>query len=162
MTEIGFYHLQRTPLERALPRLLEKAFERGMKALILTGSSERTDQLNDVLWTYDPASFLPHGSAKDGAEALQPVFISDEERNPNGASLLVLVDGMESAEITAFGRVIDMFDGTSEPALAAARRRWKTLKDAGHPLTYWQQTDRGGWEKKATANDDQTGEEENP
>ncbi len=159
MTEIGFYHLQRTPLERALPKLLEKALERGMRALILTGSSERAEQLNDVLWTYDPASFLPHGSVKEGSETSQPIFLTDEDRNANGANLLVLVDGVQSMKTAAFERVIDMFDGTSEPAVAAARQRWKTLKDAGLALTYWQQTDRGGWEKKAQANEESAGGE---
>jgi DNA polymerase-3 subunit chi len=29
-----------------------------------------------------------------------------------------------------------------------ARAHWKTWKEAGHEVTYWQQTDKG-WEKKA-------------
>lgn len=162
MTEIGFYHLQNTPLERALPKLLEKAIERGMKVLVLTGSPERSEQLNDVLWNYDPASFLPHGSEKDGGAEHQPVYLTDRDENPNAASLLVLVDGMESANTTGFARIIDMFDGTSDPAVAAARQRWKTQKDAGFPLTYWQQTERGGWEKKAQANEETTDQDPTP
>ena len=162
MTEIGFYHLQRTPLERALPKLLEKAVERGMKALVLTGSPERTEQLNDVLWNYDPASFLPHGCEKDGAVERQPIYLTDRDQNPNDASLLVLVDGMESANTSAFARIIDMFDGTSDAAVAAARQRWKTQKDAGLALTYWQQTERGGWEKKAQANEETSSQENTP
>jgi DNA polymerase-3 subunit chi len=42
-----------------------------------------------------------------------------------------------------------MFDGNDYEAVTSARARWKTYKAAGHDLTYWQQTDRGGWEKKA-------------
>jgi DNA polymerase III subunit chi len=156
MTEIGFYHLQNTPLERALPKLLEKAVERGMKALVLTGSPERSEQLNEVLWNYDPTSFLPHGIEKDGAAERQPVYLTNQDENPNAASLLILVDGMESANAASFARIIDMFDGTSDTAVAAARQRWKTQKDAGLPLTYWQQTERGGWEKKAQANEETT------
>jgi DNA polymerase-3 subunit chi len=40
-----------------------------------------------------------------------------------------------------------MFDGNDEAALAAARARWKAAKEAGHTLTYWQQTEKG-WEKR--------------
>ena len=45
-----------------------------------------------------------------------------------------------------------MFDGHDDEAVSAARQRWKAHKDSGHALTYWQQTERGGWEKKAEAN----------
>ena len=48
-----------------------------------------------------------------------------------------------------FDRVLDLFDGADEAAVAAARRRWATAKAAGHALSYWQQGQRG-WEKKAT------------
>ena len=34
----------------------------------------------------------------------------------------------------------------------AARGRWSAYLEAGHHLTYWQQNDGGGWEKKAEAN----------
>ncbi len=149
MTEIGFYHLQRTPLERALPRLLERALERGMRALVVAASPERVGHLNAALWTYDDASFLPHGAAGDGDPAGHPVWLADSDAEANGADLLVLVDGATSARHADFARVIDMFDGADPDAVAAARQRWKALKDAGHKLAYWQQTERGGWEMKA-------------
>lgn len=149
MAEIGFYHLLRTPLERALPKLLEKAVERGMRAVVVTGSEERTEHLSAALWTYDPASFLPHGTAADGDPAEQPIFLVDHVTNPNEASLLVLTDGVELDDPDEFARIIDMFDGRDEAAVAAARQRWLAMKEGGHQLTYWQQTDRGGWEQKA-------------
>ena len=149
MTDVGFYHLQKTPLERALPKLLERALERGMRALVVAGSKERVEHLNAALWTYDPASFLPHGAAGEGDPESHPIWLADHDTEANGATLLVLVDGADSTRQGEFERVIDMFDGADPEAVSAARRRWKTLKDAGHQLTYWQQTDRGGWEKKA-------------
>ena len=149
MTEIGFYHLQKTPLERALPRLLERAVERGMRALVVAGSPERVEALNIALWTYDPASFLPHGAAGEGAPENHPIWLAAHDEPANGADLLVLVEGADSTRQGDFARVIDMFDGANPDAVSAARRRWKTLKDAGHKLTYWQQTERGGWEMKA-------------
>ena len=151
MTQVSFYHLLHWPLERALPKLLEKALERGMRALVVAGSTERVDQLNPMLWTYDAASFLPHGTGTDGAEA-QPILLVDNDDNANGASLLVLLDSTDSERIADFERVIDMFDGHDDEAVSAARQRWKAHKDSGHALTYWQQTERGGWEKKAEAN----------
>jgi DNA polymerase-3 subunit chi len=40
-----------------------------------------------------------------------------------------------------------MFDGNDPEAVQSARDRWKTYKADGHSVTYWRQTDRGGWEK---------------
>ncbi len=148
MTDIGFYHLTRTPLERALPKLLEKALGQGLRAVVIAGSEERVAALDTALWTYEQLAFLPHGTAKDGDAEAQPVFLTTEDENPNGAKLLVLTDGVASARIEGFERCIDMFDGADPDAVARARERWRALKAAGHSLAYWQQTDRGGWEKK--------------
>src|SRR6202051_550989 len=94
MTEIGFYHLLATPLERALPRLLERARAGGYRIVVRAASSERVEHLNALLWTYDEASFLPHGSSRDGNPATHPVWLSDHAENPNGATILFLVDGV--------------------------------------------------------------------
>ena len=148
MAEYGFYHLLTTPLERALPRLLERARAQGHRMVVRAASSERVEHLNALLWTYDDAGFLPHGSARDGNPAEQPIWLSDAQENPNGASILFLVDGVEADDIADFSRCIDMFDGNDEAAVEAARGRWRRAQAAGHALTYWQQTE-AGWEKRA-------------
>jgi DNA polymerase III subunit chi len=150
MTEIGFYHLMTTPLERALPRLLERALAEGHRVVVMAGSPERVDHLDQVLWTYDDASFLPHGSGRDGNAERQPVWLTTADENPNGASLLVLVDGARAVDVAAYRRVLDVFDGGDEAAVEAARGRWRDAKAEGHALTYWQQT-ASGWEKRATS-----------
>jgi DNA polymerase-3 subunit chi len=150
MTEIGFYHLTRSKLEHALPRLLEKVLESGARAVVRAGSEERVGFLNTQLWTYDQDSFLPHGSAREGDGADQPIWLTTEHDNPNGAAILVLTDGATADDVDGFRRCLDMFDGNDPAAVDAARARWTGWRDAGHQLTYWQQTERGGWEKKET------------
>ena len=147
MTEIGFYHLRASPLDRALPQLLEKAYAGGHRIVVLSSSGERVEHLNSLLWTYNDEAFLPHGSAKDGNPDQQPIWLTVADENPNQASMLVLVDGAVSSRLAEYKRVCDMFDGNDEAALAAARARWKAAKEAGHTLTYWQQTEKG-WEKR--------------
>lgn len=147
VTDIAFYHLSRHPLEKALPRLLEKTLEVGKRAVVIAGSDDRVEMLNGLLWTYDPDSWLPHGNAKDGEAADQPVWLTTKDENPNGAQFLFLADGATSASLASFERCFDLFDGNDEAQLAAARERWKVYKDAGHALAYWQQTE-SGWKKK--------------
>ncbi len=80
MTAIQFYHLTATPLERALPKLLEKAYGGGFKILLVAESDERVEQLNHLLWTYAQLSFLPHGSAKDGNVEKQPILLITNDK----------------------------------------------------------------------------------
>ena len=148
MTDIGFYHLTQSPLERVLPKLLEKALATGARVVVIAGSSERVDVLDHVLWTYDPASFLPHGSARNGEAEVQPIWLTVDDENPNGASILVLTDGASSERLAQYERCLELFDGNDEAVVAAARIRWSDYVTAGHTLNYWQQTERGGWEKK--------------
>ncbi len=151
MTRVDFYHLLSSPLETALPQLLEKALEKDMRAVVMTVSRERAVHLDSALWTYRNESFLPHGCVGQARNAEhQPVWITDTDENPNDANLLVLVDRADCADVNVFERVVDMFDGHDSEAVAAARRRWKARRDAGHVLNYWKQTPRGMWEKKAS------------
>ncbi len=146
--EISFYHLTRTTLEAALPQMLEKTLERGQRAVVRAGSAERVEALNGWLWTYKDRGFLPHGSTKDGHPTLQPIWLTDKDERPNEAHVLFLTDGATSERPEEFERCAVLFDGNDEAALAAARAQWQGFKDAGHELTYWQQTDQGRWEKK--------------
>jgi DNA polymerase-3 subunit chi len=147
VTEVAFYQLGAMPLERALPRLLERALGAGYRVVVLAGSQERVDHLDAVLWTYDDASFLPHGTARDGEAERQPIWLTVADENPNGATMLVLVDGTMSERLGEYRRCLDIFDA-GEESVAAARDRWRQAKGAGHAVTYWQQGERG-WEQKA-------------
>jgi DNA polymerase-3 subunit chi len=149
VTEIGFYHLQSSPLEEALPRLLEKALASGRRVAVKVLSEAEAERLAGVLWTYDPASFLPHGTARDGRAAEQPIYLGTGDEAPNGADLLCQVAGAESARIGDYARVVDMFDGADADAVAAARERWRRYQAEGHALAYYQQRPGGGWERKA-------------
>lgn len=149
MTDIRFYHLTRTSLERALPRMLERTLERGQRAVVLAASEDRVEALNAHLWTYGDRSFLPHGSAKDGHAEMQPVWLAAEDGNPNGAQVLFLTDGAASERLGEFELVAELFDGNDAAAVAAARERWQAYKAAGHAVTYWKQDERGRWQQGA-------------
>jgi DNA polymerase-3 subunit chi len=149
MTEIRFYHLQRTALEAALPPMLEKTLERGQRAVVMAGSEERVEHLADHLWTYNDRSFLPHGTARDGHPDMQPIWLTTVDENPNGAQVLFLTDGATSNLVAAYQLCVELFDGNNEAAAQAARERWNGYKADGHSLTYWQQSAAGRWEQKA-------------
>ena len=148
MTEVRFYHLERRRIDQALPGLLERALEEGRRVLVRASSDEMVAALNERLWTYDDASFLPHGAAGDGDPMTQPIFLTSEPDNPNAATMLVRLSGAETDEADeAFDLVVLMFDGRDEAALAHARGEWRRLKDEGRSISYWRESDEGGWEQ---------------
>lgn len=151
MTDIQFYHLLSTPLERALPKLLEKAADANLRTVVLADSEEKVQQLNQLLWTYNPNAFLPHGSAKDGNKEHHPIYLTHTPENPNQAQLLVVTDGSALESFDDFTRVLDIFDGTDDAALQSARARWKAYGERGHALTYIKQTEKGGWQNMGNA-----------
>lgn len=154
MSEVLFYHLERQSLEDVLPGLVARTLERKWRALVKCESADRAAALDSLLWTYDEQSFLPHAQLGDGDPARQPVLIAMEDTNANKANVLFLVGGAEppawNADLAqSFSRIVILFDGRDEEALAAARKGWKEAKDAGHEVTYWKQSTAGKWEKQA-------------
>jgi DNA polymerase-3 subunit chi len=154
LSEVLFYHLERRGLDDVLPGLVEKTRERGWRALIRAESAERAGAIDSLLWTYDEQTFLPHAQLGDGEAARQPVLITTEEGNPNGAQLLFLVGGAAAPDwngdlAMALARVVVLFDGRDPAAVETARAAWKDAKSAGHDVTYWKETPSGKWEKQA-------------
>ena len=148
-TEVNFYHLNKASLEDALPRLLQKTLQAGERAVVLLGSPERVEALNNHLWTNDPNGFLPHGAQRDGEAERQPVWLTHLDENPNKAAFLFVADRARSERVADFKRCFELFDGRDDEAVAEARQRWKAYKEQGHAIVYWQQTEGGGWENKA-------------
>ena len=145
MAETLFYHLTAQPLERALPALLERTLQRGWRAVVRAGSAERVAALDTLLWTYREESFLPHGTDDDPRH---PVSLRSDDALPNDPQALFLVDGADTADFDAPERIVVLFDGADEEAVAFAREQWKRASAAGL-ATYWRQTPSGGWEKAA-------------
>lgn len=148
MSDIRFYHLEQQSLDQVLPALLTKALNNGHRILVKAANEQEVTRLNDHLWTYAPDSFLPHGAKKDGHAESQPIWITTEDENPNNADVLILTGGTQSDALDKFTLCCEMLNGRNEQEVSNARSRWKTYKDAGHDITYWQQGP-NGWEKKS-------------
>jgi DNA polymerase-3 subunit chi len=150
MTEVLFYHLQRQPLERVLPTLLEKSIERGWRVVVQADSQERVEALDAQLWTYRDDSFLPHGTWREPEAAQQPILLTIQDDNPNAANVRFLLDNAAvPADAAGYERIVLLFDGEDADAVEAARGRWSEAKAQGFDVTYWQTDERGRWQRKA-------------
>ena len=149
MTDVLFYHMTESTLEDALPALLEKSLERGWRAVVQVGTTERRDALDQHLWTWRDDSFLAHGTDHDRHADRQPIVLTTGTDNANSAQIRFLTDGAEPPDLAAYQRAVFLFDGHDQSQVEQARAHWKTMKAAGHQVTYWQQTPEKRWERKA-------------
>jgi DNA polymerase-3 subunit chi len=150
VAEILFYHLQRQPLEAVLPSLLVKSIERGWRVVVQAVTEERLAALDDHLWIYSDESFLPHGTDREPQPESQPILLTTLPTNPNAAKIRFLVEGADLPDpIDTYERVVILFGGDDEEALARARAQWRAVTKSGMSATYWQQDERGRWQKKA-------------
>jgi DNA polymerase-3 subunit chi len=146
VTQVDFYHLTRSSLAAALPPLLGRTLSAGERAVILCPDAAHVAALDEALWLAANPDWLPHGTAATPHPAWQPIYLTHEAANPNGAKFLFLVAGASISDPSAFSRVFDLFDGNQEDAVAAARGRWREANAAGFTLAYWKQGE-AGWQK---------------
>lgn len=143
MTEVLFYHLERSTVERTLPGLLQRSLDRGWRALVRAGSADALSAMDEYLWTYADESFLPHGQT---APEDQPIYLMGDGDPPHGFDVLFLISGVKAnaEEMKPFTRAIVMFD---EAGAGEARELWKAVKNEGFDATYWRESPSGKWEK---------------
>ncbi len=147
-------------------RLAAKAYAAGQRLLVL-GDAAELAALDLALWTQSKASFIAHGLAGGPHDAAQPILLSPRLELVNRASRLEPVNGANRLEPVNGARVLLLlghglppeFDGLDRllnlfddgmPSHARARADWKAIGTRhGVERSYWQQSIRGGWEKKA-------------
>ena len=146
---VDFYHLEKIPLQKALPAILQKAYEADTRVLIKTDLAEQADELNTLLWTFEADSFLPHGVEKDGFADKQPIFITHKDHlNPNQARLCICLNNVPIPFTEDFERVLYFFNGLNQASLDAAREQWRKVSELNIERFYWKQNESGKWENK--------------
>ena len=108
-----------------LPPLLEKSLERGWRVVVQAASEERVERSMRICGPIRDDTFLPHGTWRAGEAPEQPILLTIEDDNPNGANVRFLIDGAAlPADCGSYQRIVLLFDGEDADAVAAARERW--------------------------------------
>ena len=148
VAEYWFYHLEASTLEGVLPGLLEKTLEKGWRALVKM-PEDKLAELDSFLWTFREDAFLPHGRDDEPQAELQPILLSASADSAKGFDAVFLLGSASVADMEGVSRAMVMINGRSQDDVTRERGRWKSLKAAGANLAYYQQDERGRWEKKA-------------
>jgi DNA polymerase-3 subunit chi len=134
-TQVDFYVLdagdQRARFTTAC-RVVEKAYEQGLKVTVRTASPAQTAELDDLLWTFSDRSFVPHGvwPAEPEFAAATPVMIASGALPAAHRDVLVNLGPDVPPELESFARVCEVVGG-DEDSKQAARQRWRAYKQAG-------------------------------
>jgi DNA polymerase-3 subunit chi len=116
-------------------RLLRKASRAGAR-VVVAGEAATLDQLDRLLWVFDPLEFVPHWRGTRAAAmaprlAGTPVVLVDQVPQPPGSYDVLLNLGDEvPAGFEAFARVIEVVAPEDE-ARALARQRWRHYAGQG-------------------------------
>ncbi|MBU6198545.1 MAG: DNA polymerase III subunit chi [Xanthomonadaceae bacterium] len=132
MPRADFYLIAK-PRFRADPLLLvcelaKRAFESGQRALILARSDEQAQALDEKLWEFDEAAFVPHQIAGDADDAITPVLIVPPGTSAPDRALIINL--RDEAVTGTFERVLEVVPD-EESLRTGSRERWKTYKAAG-------------------------------
>lgn len=134
MTLVGFYVVQSAaPGERlrVAARLTDKAFQRGHRIFINASDEAQANELDDLLWSFRPASFLPH--ALHGHEDSAAIAIGWGQDPGTHDDLLINLQLEIPPFFSRFQRVAEVV--TQEPSsLGALRQSWKFYKERGYQL----------------------------
>lgn len=89
-------------------RLLEKAYAKGHKVYVLCNNKQDSEFLDELLWTFKEASFIPHNLQGEGPEPPPPIQIG-YEREPRGFNdILVNLSNSVPAFYPKFKRIMEI------------------------------------------------------
>lgn len=144
--EFAIYQSISGNLTSVVVKLLEKIYLSGNKAVFFSPITERVDIINKTLWTYSTNAFIPHGDKRMGFEDQQPIYFTDVLKNPNKATILMLVDTFDltNKEYENFEKIMLIFEDISKTD--EVKKIYLSLKDNGKNVNYWKQSPKG-WEK---------------
>ena len=137
MTEVLFVQVIARRMEMRACEIAERTYVRGDRVQMVVADQEQAVRLDDLLWTFRPGSFVPHGFLKGDKDDLPPpVVITIIEEKIRGFECLLMLDYCKVETVGQFSRAIHLVVADNRERLEASRRYWTQLKDAGFSLRH--------------------------
>lgn len=136
MPRVDFYVLEAPSHEgllRQACRLAEKAWQMGHRVYIATPSADATRQLDELLWTFRPDSFVPHGRYPETGGNDLPILIGHDSQPEDGAGVLVNLTPSVPEFHERFERIAEFVSGDEE-SRHLGRERFRYYRDRGYDV----------------------------
>lgn len=111
-------------------RLTEKAYLRDLRVLILSGSLEESKAIDELLWTFNDRSFIPH-QISEAAHSVDPetaVHLIHAQGQDGGADLLVNLSNQLPPGLDRFTRIAEIIDADPQRR-RLGRERFKSYRE---------------------------------
>lgn len=116
-----------------LCRLAQEFTDRRLRVLVLVENPEQAVALDRYMWVWEKGAFVPHVWANGAVDSYaEPVVITTEEVNSNGAQVLIASAPYTQGFARRFEHVIDFAPAYAEDELAAARKRFARWRQDGY------------------------------
>jgi DNA polymerase-3 subunit chi len=130
---IEFIKLSKPEKALHLCRLASEFYSQGKRVLIVALDDNQALTLDRFMWTWNKAAFLPHVWDNGSVECHQEsVVICSEERNANGAQVLIMARPCAQPFMRQFAHVIDFAESYDEKLLVSARQRFASWREVGY------------------------------
>lgn len=141
MTDVLVYQLTKTPKKKAMPKLLETIISKGNKVFIYCDNLAKQSELDEMLWTYEQLSFLPHATTNDPHPQKHPILIGTKLQPAN---ILFLENFTANDNYQAYEKICVMI-GLEDNA----NKINELVTSFKLPTTHFMQNEEGGWSKVA-------------
>ena len=134
MTQVDFYVLPENgslTAHAAVGRIANKALSRGHQIFVQVTDEATATALQDSLWTFRDASFLPHAIV--GKDDGEPLIIGWSEPPLEHDDVLINTTGAVPGHFARFGRLAEIV-APDVATLVASREAWRFYRDRGYPL----------------------------
>ena len=115
---------------RLVCELAKRAFANNLPALVLVRDRAQAEELDDLLWSFEPDAFIPHqiaGEDMDEEEEADVLIVPPDADVPMRPLVINLRDAVVDGE---FDRVLEVVP--ADPAARdPLRERWKQYKARG-------------------------------
>jgi DNA polymerase-3 subunit chi len=134
MTErVDFYVLKSTAAKQRWAfacRLTEKAYLKDLKIVIVNDTLADAKALDELLWTFNERSFIPHQICLDeqSVDPATPVHLTVESTALPAADLLVNLAHKLPAQLERYARIAEIIDADEERR-RLGRERFKAYRD---------------------------------
>lgn len=136
MTQVDFYLLQDNSAQNLMGfacRLADKAYRLGNRVFLHTESVDQTRQLDELLWTFQQKSFVPHAIYQAGQHNPPPVLLAHNAEPDASSQVLINLAAEVPLFFSRFERVAELVNQNAG-IRQHGRSRYSFYKDRGYPL----------------------------
>lgn len=132
MTRISFLHGAPDRLQAAA-QWLQQAWGRRQAVLVYVPEATAAAQLDRLLWTQSPLSFVPHCPLDSPLAAETPIVLTDRLDNPPQEDCLLNLANDLPASFSRFEQLVEIVS-TDDADRLPARERFKFYRDRGYAI----------------------------